>query len=314
MSGSKRIVTVISRISDAQVFAPTLVVMYGPNLGEIYAIEGPSIVIGRSSKADIQVDQESVSRNHVKLARSGDNVELRDLGSTNGTYVNDELVDEYTLRDGDLIKVGRCIFKFLARNSIELAYHQESRRQFEAEKAERRRLEQERVATSTNSPEPVDSGEITQVNSWRSVFVAYGQPDAGFAEKLYHALLERGMKVWFFPKSARFGEKIHRQATYNINEYDRVAAICSRASLHRKGFLNELETVCAREAREGGESRLIPIRLDDAVFTDDWAPEGRKDLKVAVTDRVVGDFTRWQDEVLFLEALRRLIAELRKDT
>ena len=50
---------------------------------------------------------------------------LRDLGSTNGTYVNDELVDEYVLRDGDFIKVGRCIFKFLVGSNIENAYHEE---------------------------------------------------------------------------------------------------------------------------------------------------------------------------------------------
>ena len=50
---------------------------------------------------------------------------LRDLGSTNGTYVNDELVDEYVLRDGDLIKIGRTIFKFLAGGNIENAYHEE---------------------------------------------------------------------------------------------------------------------------------------------------------------------------------------------
>ena len=50
---------------------------------------------------------------------------LRDLGSTNGTYVNDELIDEYVLRDGDLIKIGRTIFKFLSGGNIENAYHEE---------------------------------------------------------------------------------------------------------------------------------------------------------------------------------------------
>src|SRR5690606_2783421 len=56
---------------------------------------------------------------------TGKSIMLRDLGSTNGTYVNDELVDEYVLRDGDLIKIGRCIFKFLSGNNIENAYHEE---------------------------------------------------------------------------------------------------------------------------------------------------------------------------------------------
>jgi diguanylate cyclase (GGDEF)-like protein len=102
-----------------------LVVIYGLDLGKKYNVDRPSVVIGRSSKADIQIDQESVSRNHCKLINTGKSVMLRDLGSTNGTYVNDELVDEYVLRDGDFIKIGRCIFKFLSGNNIENAYHEE---------------------------------------------------------------------------------------------------------------------------------------------------------------------------------------------
>jgi diguanylate cyclase (GGDEF)-like protein len=39
--------------------------------------------------------------------------------------VNDELIDEYVLRDGDFIKIGRSIFKFLSGNNIENAYHEE---------------------------------------------------------------------------------------------------------------------------------------------------------------------------------------------
>ncbi len=41
--------------------------------------------------------------------------------STNGTYVNDQLIDEYVLRDGDFIKIGRTIFKFLSGGNIENA-------------------------------------------------------------------------------------------------------------------------------------------------------------------------------------------------
>jgi diguanylate cyclase (GGDEF)-like protein len=120
------VVTAISRISDRPAGKEAcLVVIYGLDLGKKYNVDRPSIVIGRSSKADIQVDQESVSRNHCKLINTGKSIMLRDLGSTNGTYVNDELVDEYVLRDGDLIKVGRCIFKFLSGDNIENAYHEE---------------------------------------------------------------------------------------------------------------------------------------------------------------------------------------------
>ena len=66
-----------------------------------------------------------MSRNHSKIINTGKSIMLRDLGSTNGTYVNDELIDEYVLRDGDLIKIGRTIFKFLPGGNIENAYHEE---------------------------------------------------------------------------------------------------------------------------------------------------------------------------------------------
>ena len=99
--------------------------IYGSELGKKYNLNSPSLVIGRSSKCDIQIDQESISRNHSKIVNTGKSILVRDLGSTNGTYVNDEPIDEYVLRDGDLIKIGRTIFKFLTGGNIENAYHEE---------------------------------------------------------------------------------------------------------------------------------------------------------------------------------------------
>jgi two-component system cell cycle response regulator len=123
---NKTVVTAISKISDRPAAKEAcLVVIYGLDLGRKYNLTRPQIIIGRSSKADIQIDQESVSRNHCKILNTGNAILLRDMGSTNGTYINDELIDEYVLRDGDFIKVGRCIFKFLSGNNSENAYHEE---------------------------------------------------------------------------------------------------------------------------------------------------------------------------------------------
>ena len=77
------------------------------------------------SRSDIRVDQESVSRRHAKLSHIGRAVIIRDLQSTNGTLVNDERVAEYELRNGDLVKIGRTIFKFIAGGNIEQLYHEE---------------------------------------------------------------------------------------------------------------------------------------------------------------------------------------------
>ena len=127
MAKTKTAVTVISKISER----PTnpnaaLVVIYGLDLGRKYDLASETTILGRSSKADIQVDQESVSRNHAKLIAQDKKVMIQDMGSTNGTYVNDEQIQgELQLRNGDLIKIGRTIFKFIAGGNIETAYHDE---------------------------------------------------------------------------------------------------------------------------------------------------------------------------------------------
>ena len=124
---AKTVVTSINRIAGAPPLTKEacLVVIYGPDLGRKYSLDIPSLTLGRSNKSDIQIDQESVSRAHSKIINAGRSVRIRDLGSTNGTYVNDELVEERTLVDGDFIKIGRTIFKFLSGGNIERAYHEE---------------------------------------------------------------------------------------------------------------------------------------------------------------------------------------------
>src|SRR5436190_14906492 len=102
-----------------------LVIIYGDDLGRRVPLGAEPCVIGRSSKCDVQLDQESVSRNHAHISRQRANYVIRDLGSTNGTYVNDELVDETVLRDGDQVKVGRTIFKFIVSGNMEAQYHEE---------------------------------------------------------------------------------------------------------------------------------------------------------------------------------------------
>ena len=122
----KTVVTVISKIADRPASTEAcLVVIYGSELGKKFNLDRELIQIGRSSKADIQIDQESVSRNHARISADGDEHVVEDLKSTNGTYVNDEPIDRHTLRDGDLVKIGRTIFKFLTGGNIENSYHEE---------------------------------------------------------------------------------------------------------------------------------------------------------------------------------------------
>ena len=96
---------------------PMLVVLHGPLLGRTFAVDQSQVTIGRSSECDIQIDDDNVSRKHAQIGCQDGLVWLRDLGSTNGSYVNSKRVSEVPLNDGDLVLIGRVLFKFI-RSSI----------------------------------------------------------------------------------------------------------------------------------------------------------------------------------------------------
>src|SRR5258706_4980212 len=94
-------------------------------MGRRFALTRSEVVLGRGSDCDIQVDRDSVSRRHARVFRAGDQWLVEDLGSTNGSYVNDVPVTKSALRDGDFVKIGAAIFKFLTGSGIEASYHEE---------------------------------------------------------------------------------------------------------------------------------------------------------------------------------------------
>lgn len=159
----------------------------------------------------------------------------------------------------------------------------------------------------------IDSAQGVKGSVWdmmQSVFISFGGPDEPFARKLYEALHSNGVRTFFFPEHAEPGEKLHRMMRDGVNKHDRVILICSKASLDRKGVLNEIEETLARESRDGGEAYLIPIRLDDYVFSG-WKPS-RPDIAQAIRDRVVADFEgTMTDQVKFDAALSKLLRSLR---
>ncbi|AWV89336.1 GGDEF domain-containing protein [Bradymonas sediminis] len=127
MANDNTVVTVINKLPtpDSSGQEACLVVINGVELGKKYSLSQPTTVIGRSSKGDIQIDEDAISRSHATIYDSGDHYLLKDMASTNGTYVNDVEVTDQRLRDGDQIKIGRTIFKFLTGSNIEASYHDE---------------------------------------------------------------------------------------------------------------------------------------------------------------------------------------------
>jgi diguanylate cyclase (GGDEF)-like protein len=104
-----------------------LVLIYppGPDMGRRFLLDRAELVLGRGTDCDIQVDRDSVSRRHARVYRDDNNWLVEDLGSTNGSYVNDNPVTKAPLRDGDFLKIGAAIFKFLTGANVEVSYHEE---------------------------------------------------------------------------------------------------------------------------------------------------------------------------------------------
>lgn len=92
--------------------------------GALIDLHGPRMTIGRDALCDIELPDDFCSRVHAMVENSGDHWCLVDRGSLNGTFVNDQRIEQHILRPNDQIRLGNHIFKFLSSDDIEVQYHE----------------------------------------------------------------------------------------------------------------------------------------------------------------------------------------------
>ncbi len=97
----------------------------GTTMGKRFALNKQEHFVGRLEELEIPLEGEGLSRRHARIFRDAHGWYIEDLGSTNGTHVNDVKIARQQLADGDLIRTGVAICKFLAGDNIEAAYHEE---------------------------------------------------------------------------------------------------------------------------------------------------------------------------------------------
>jgi len=101
------------------------VIISGKPLGKSFFITKPSMTLGRDLAADISLAESAVSRKQAEFIQEEDGIVLKDLGSTNGTFLNDvKLEGSKPLQDGDLIRCGNTILKFLKEGKIENLHYE----------------------------------------------------------------------------------------------------------------------------------------------------------------------------------------------
>jgi diguanylate cyclase (GGDEF)-like protein len=126
-AGSETWVTVPGRMTAVAGRQACLIHIYptGPGMGARFALGDTPVVIGRGSDSDIRINDHSVSRRHARIQPGADGYYAIDLQSTNGTFVNSTPAAMYKLKDGDYLRVGNCIYRFLAGGNVEAEYHEE---------------------------------------------------------------------------------------------------------------------------------------------------------------------------------------------
>jgi hypothetical protein len=151
------------------------------------------------------------------------------------------------------------------------------------------------VRRRTLHVEPKLSGD----RSTYSCFISYSHQDEAFASRLFDDLSAIGARCWLDRHELRIGDSIPDQVRAALLATDKFLAIFSEASLRSPWFKTEL-----RQALELEEQRsrtvLIPIRIDDAVFSTDAEPW------MQMRDRLIADFRNWRSADVYNKAFRNL--------
>jgi diguanylate cyclase (GGDEF)-like protein len=103
---------------------PYLLALAGPQLGEIFALEAErETVLGRDPGCDVRLRDTGVSRHHASIVAGPDGARVRDLGSTNGIFVEGVRVAECKLQDGQRVQMGmHTALKYCLCDDLEIGY------------------------------------------------------------------------------------------------------------------------------------------------------------------------------------------------
>lgn len=101
---------------------PTLTIVKGPQIGEVFELDSPQITLGRDPRNSVFLNDMTVSRRHARMDVSNVSSELatiEDLGSLNGTWVDGAIATRASLKDGSTIQIGtfRMVFHTNVRPS-----------------------------------------------------------------------------------------------------------------------------------------------------------------------------------------------------
>jgi FHA domain len=107
--GSPTLLTPLAEAGSQEIF---LYAEHGPGTGQLLPVRQGALVLGRSSSCDLRLPHASISRRHARVTRRGERLFVEDLGSQNGTFIDDErLSAPRELQVGQRIHIGPAVLR-----------------------------------------------------------------------------------------------------------------------------------------------------------------------------------------------------------
>ena len=195
--------------------------------------ETASVIVGRSPTSDFPIIDPTISRRHAQILRQDDKILVRDLGSSNGTYVNGVRVESAELKPGDLVTFGKVMF----------------------------RLEElTRRSTPSKPVEPTETTTGSTIVRQRSVLDAESSIPEDKSRKTLATLLEVSKGLG---KTADIDALLDKIVGYanQILDVDRVAILLLDEN-------NELVSKIARDRRGADSARAVPQSIARTALKD----------------------------------------------
>ena len=91
---------------------PTLTIVKGPQIGQVFELDSPQITLGRDPRNSVFLNDMTVSREHARILSTPEGYRIQDDNSFNGVWVNNENVAEASLHPGDIVQIGAFCLLF----------------------------------------------------------------------------------------------------------------------------------------------------------------------------------------------------------
>ena len=137
-----------------------------------------------------------------------------------------------------------------------------------------------------------------------SAFLSHSHKNEEFVEKLHGNLRDKKIRVWYFPSDARGGRRLEGEIHGAIRYYDKVMVICSKQALASEAVRDEIDQAVQKQKENPDQWILLPIAIDDAVYTED------SEFARRLRRNVIEDFRKWREQWEYEYALEKLVRDL----